>query len=225
MSDEVHEGLGREQEAASPPVSAQRLTALADGVFSIAMTLLVLELAVPVVTADELAEALAEMWPELTMYVLSFLVLGVYWLIHHMIYDGIVRYDPTLVWLNIAYLMFAALVPFSTALVVEYGAITPTAVAYGVNLLLLFVMGWAMWTYATTGHRLVREDADDELAHGARTMGIAYSVTLLIAVAMAFIGPVASMIVYAAIVAAFIGFTIAGRWEAVTIWRRPSRAR
>jgi uncharacterized membrane protein len=203
--------------AATPPV---RLQALADGVFAIAMTLLVLELAVPAMVAGELADALLEMWPEFLMYTLSFLVLGVYWLIHHMVFDSIRRYDSALVWLNIAYLMFAALIPFSTALIVEYGATTTTAVVYGLNMLLLFLVGWAMWSYATAGHRLVAADVDDALIAGGRRMGLAYLAVLVAASALAFVSPVVSMVVYAMIVVAFVGFTVAGRWETVTIWRR-----
>ena len=127
------------------------------------MTLLVLESSVPVVTEEGVAlgELLLEMWPELLMYVLGFLVLGVYWLIHHMIFDAIERYDTTLAWLNITFLVFSVLIPFSTALVVEHGATTATALVYGLNML-------------------------------------------------------------APIVLAFIGFTVAGRWETVTVWRRGS---
>jgi uncharacterized membrane protein len=201
-----------------PPVPPDRLSTLADGVFAIAMTLLVLGLSVPIVTADELTEALSEMWPEFLMYALSFLVLGVYWLIHHMIYDAIDRYDPTLAWLNIVYLMFAALIPFSTALIVEHGALTITALLYGLNMLALFFTAWAMWTYATTNRRLVASHIDDGTAHGGRTMGLVYFAVLAVSIALAFVSPTASMVVYAAIVMAFIGFTVVGRWEAVTVW-------
>ena len=203
-----------------PPIPASRLSALADGVFAIAMTLLVLELAVPVVAAEELAEALREMWDEFLMYGLSFLVLGVYWLIHHMVFDSIRRYDPTLVWLNILYLMFAALIPFSTALVVEHGAVTTTAALYGANMLALFIAGWAMWTYATSRHRLVADDIDEAIVQGGRRMGLVYFAVLAVPLALAIVSPVASMVVYSAVVAVFIGFTIVGRWEAVTIGHR-----
>ena len=207
------------------PVGVQRLVALADGVFAIAMTLLVLELAVPVVTeeGDGLGEHLLEMWPEFLMYALGFLVLGVYWIIHHLIFDPIERYDTTLAWLNIVYLMFAALIPFATALVVQNGATTATALAYGLNLLALFVVGWAMWTYASTRGHLMGERVDDEIARGASTMGLVYFMALLVPLALAFFVPLASMVVYAAVVIAFIGFSVAGRSEAVTVWRRSWR--
>ena len=217
MSDEAEHSQPR-------AVSPQRLNALADGVFAIAMTLLVLELGVPVVTEEsaELGELLLEMWPELLMYGLGFLVLGVYWLIHHMIFDAIERYDTTLAWLNIVYLMFSALIPFATALVVEHGPTTATAIAYGLNMLALFFIGWAMWTYATTGNRLTGDRLDPDLARGVRAMGLVYFVALLVPLALALVVPVVSMVVYAAIVVAFIGFTVTGRWEAVTVWRRGS---
>ncbi len=210
-------------ETAEPPIPPDRLNTLADGVFAIAMTLLVLELGVPAVTAGELAAALGEMWPEFLMYALSFLVLGMYWLMHHMIYDSIVRYDPTLVWLNIIYLLFAALIPFSTALIVEHGALTATALAYGLNMLAVFFMGWAMWSYATANHRLVSRQLEEAVVRGGRTMGLLYLAVLAVPLVLAFVSPVASMVVYAAVVSAFIGFTIVGRWEAVTIWRGRSR--
>ena len=206
-------------------MGAPRLAALADGVFAIAMTLLVLELAVPVVSeeGEGLGEQLLEMWPEFLMYALGFLVLGVYWVTHHMILDPIERYDTTLAWLNIVYLMFAALIPFATAFVVQNGATTATALAYGLNLLALFAMGWAMWTYASTRGRLMGEQADPELVRGASTMGLIYFVALLVPLLLAFVAPLVSMLVYAGIVIAFIGFTVAGRWEAVTVWRRSLR--
>ncbi len=187
------------------------------------MTLLVLELSVPAVSADELAEALAAMWPEFLMYALSLLVLGVYWLMHHMIFDSIDRHDPTLAWLNVTFLMFAALVPFATALIVEHGAVRSTALLYGLDMLAMFFTGWAMWTYAAAGHRLVADSLDERLVRGARRMGVLYCVVLAVPLGLAFISPVTAMVVYGAVVSAFIGFTVAGRWETVSVWRGVSR--
>ena len=86
----------------TPSIPPQRLIALADGVFAIVMTLLVFELSVPLATDSEgLTKELAEMWPEFSVYVLSFMVLGVFWLVHHLVFDTVERYDTTLIWLNI----------------------------------------------------------------------------------------------------------------------------
>lgn len=141
--------------AFTPP---ERLSTLADGVFAIVMTLLVLELSVPVVKGlssnSELLHKLAEMWPEFMIYGLSFMILGVFWVIHHSIYADVKRYDTTLVWLNIVFLMFVSLIPFSTALVGKNGFIKVTAVIYGVNMLFLFNLGWATFAFTTGKRRL-----------------------------------------------------------------------
>jgi uncharacterized membrane protein len=201
-----------------PPLPPVRLAALADGVFAIAMTLLVLELVVPVVAADnaELTGLLVEMWPEFLMYVLSFLVLGVYWLIHQMIFGAIERYDTTLIWLNIVFLMFAAFIPFSTALIVVHGAMAVTAVFYGMNVLAVFLMGWAMWTYASSNHRLVASSAIPDLGRRVRTIGLVYLAVSAVPLALAFVSPVASIIVYAVMVLAVIGLTVIGGRGIVT---------
>lgn len=202
------------------PVPADRLRALADGVFAIAMTLLVLELTVPAVAGEAggVGKALAEMWPEFLMYALSFLVLGVYWLMHHMIYELVLRYDGTLVWLNVLYLLFAALMPFCTALIGEHGATTVTTLLYAADMLVLFVIGWTTWIYSTSRLRSEGGDIDEGLVHGARRMGLVYFAVLGTAMAIAPVSPIATLLVCAAVVGAFIGFTLAGRWEVVTVW-------
>lgn len=215
-------------EAAEPElIPPDRLNTLADGVFAIAMTLLVLELGVPVATADngELTELLVEMLPEFLIYGLSFLVLGVFWLVHSMIFEAIERSDTTLVWLNIVYLMFVALIPFSTALIGEQGAMTATALFYGANMLVLFFLGWATWSYATSGQLNVAGNVDPELVRGVKTMGLVYFGVFAVPLVLAFISPASSMIIYAIIVMAFIGFTVIGRGEAVTVWRMRHHSR
>ncbi len=207
-----------------PPAPPDRLKALADGVFAIAMTLLVLELGVPIVSGGDadLIAALGEMWPDFVMYVLSFAVLGVYWLLHDMVFDAIDRSDSTLIWLNILYLMLAALIPFGTALVVAYDAMTVTAVFYGANLLLLFLVMWSMWGYAISKN-LIASHVDPNLARGARTMGLIYVGAFAVSFVLAFFVPTVSMVMYGAIVVGIIGFTVAGRTDTVIIWQAVRR--
>ena len=86
-------------------IAPHRLLALTDGVYAIVMTILVLELSVPIVMETavnkELSHGLLEMWPEFLIYGLSFFVLGVFWLMHHFIFDSIRKYDAALSWINI----------------------------------------------------------------------------------------------------------------------------
>jgi uncharacterized membrane protein len=155
------------------------------------------------------------MWPEFLSYVLSFLLLGVFWLMHHMIFDSIRWYNTTLSWLNIVFLMFVALLPFSTALFGEYRAEQTTAQVYGVNLLLVFIMASILFRYATGKHRLVDDDIDPGLVRGANLMGIIYCVIIIIGIGLSFVSPLASFIVYGLIVVTFGVATALGKWELV----------
>jgi uncharacterized membrane protein len=220
----MNESNSNEGVTAIPP---ERSKALADGVFAIVMTLLVLELAVPVVMTtsghDSLAHQLLEMWPEFLFYFLSFLILGMYWLMHHMLFDVVIAYDSTLVWLNIFYLMFVSLIPFSTSLFGRYASEKVTTVVYGVNLLLIFFMGFSIWTYVTGKHRLVPKDLDPNLIKGGKIMGCVYFAVLLAAIGLSFVSPLVSAIVYGAVVVVFISLTIVGRAELAVSWRVGSK--
>jgi uncharacterized membrane protein len=205
-----------------PTVPPERLKALADGVFAIVMTLLVLELGVPVIAETSahkgLAQGLLEMWPKFLIYGLSFLILGIFWLIHHIIFDAIKRYDTTLIWLNILFLMFVALIPFSTSLFGEHGADRVTALVYGVNMLLIFNMGWALWSYASAKHRLVDSDLGPDLVKGGKVMGLIYTLIMLPAIVISFFTPVISFFIYGLMVLVIILATVLGKTEMVTIW-------
>jgi uncharacterized membrane protein len=89
------------------------------------MTLLVLEIAVPQLSHSEvstgLSEALFELWPVVFGYVLSFIILGFFWIVNHREIHYIKRVNRTLLWITIFYLMSVAFIPFSTALLGEYG--------------------------------------------------------------------------------------------------------
>ncbi len=206
----------------TPPVGVNRLVALTDGVFAIVMTILVLELGAP--AADELVggsalgDALREMWPDFAIYALSFLVLGMFWLMHHAIFDNVVQYDMTLQWLNIIYLMFAALIPFATALFGGNGATRWTALIYGLNMLLLVATEWGLWAYATHDHRLVRPDLEEPLIRGGRRMGAIYTAVLAAALALAFLSPLGSFLVYGLVVLGFFLATVGGRWDKAMLW-------
>jgi uncharacterized membrane protein len=96
-----------------------RLEILTDGVFAIVMTLLVLEITLPEIAQPtlqaELPQKLLELWPKLFKYALSFLVLGILWGFHHLVFHSIKHSNMALVWLNILFLMFVTLIPFSTS--------------------------------------------------------------------------------------------------------------
>jgi len=101
---------------ASSGPHTERTAFFSDAVFAIAMTLLAVEIAVPATPGGDLEPALLELVPELVSYVLSFAVVGVYWMTHHRYFALLRSYTPGLQRLNLLMLMFVALVPFATHL-------------------------------------------------------------------------------------------------------------
>jgi uncharacterized membrane protein len=102
-----------------------RIVNLSDGVFAIALTLLVLDIRVPNIpeklVAAELPAALLSLWPKYLSYFLSFVAIAVFWSMHYSIFRPIRSYDRVLLYLNFLFLMLVAFLPFPTSLLGEYG--------------------------------------------------------------------------------------------------------
>ena len=135
------------------PNETQRIEAFSDGVFAIAITLLIIEIGVPHVTGDEtLAEKLRDLWPSYGAYVLSFVMIGIYWANHHSFFRLFVRTDHYFLILNVVFLMAIAFLPFPTAVLGEYlndSEYRDTAVRLYALGLLFPASGWlAVWMYA-----------------------------------------------------------------------------
>lgn len=143
------------------------MEAFSDGVFAIAITLLVLDLTVPDTTAtmNDLGSALLEEWPAYLGYLVSFATIGVLWLGHNAITDYLTRADPILLRLNLVLLFFVCLLPFVTRLLSEFLTVDDAeriaCTVYGVTLLLCSVLLSALWRYARRAG-LIQPDLDDD---------------------------------------------------------------
>jgi uncharacterized membrane protein len=94
-----------------------RILAFSDGVFAFAITLLILDVKLPAdVTKADLGTALVSLLPNYLAFLLSFIVIGVYWISHVMMFREIVNYDDRLIWINLFYLLFIVVIPFSTSI-------------------------------------------------------------------------------------------------------------
>ena len=153
-----------------------RLETLTDGVFAIAMTILVFGLHVQqfpgVVSSQQLTQALLRQWPGLAAFALSFVVLGQFWVSIHNQFRHIRRVDHQLIWFNIAYLLFISLVPFTADHLGRYGAVEPVVVLYGLNLLAVSVMQLSIWRRATKSHRLVDPDLPSPVIRQGRDLSL-----------------------------------------------------
>jgi uncharacterized membrane protein len=142
-----------------------RLEAFSDGVFAIAITLLVLDIAVPASAEAHLLRSVADLWPSYLAYVVSISTIGAMWLGHNAITEYLERTDVGFVRLNLLLLLVIAFLPFPTRLFAEFiGKESPERVAatiYGLSLLLASTLLLVLWRYALRNH-LVRPDAADE---------------------------------------------------------------
>jgi len=124
-----------------------RLVAFSDGVFAIAITLLVLSITVPTVSEKHLGRALRHLGPEFFSYALSFLVVGMYWMAHHRTFRSLVKVDRILLWINLAVLGFVALLPFPTELLGKYGDTTLATVIYAGSIVAVGSVSVLLWWY------------------------------------------------------------------------------
>src|SRR3989304_869307 len=146
-----------------------RLETLADGVFAIVMTILVLDLRVPeIVGAGGLAGDVAALWPRGATFVISFVVLGIYWFAPHQVFHFVARVDRTLVWLNILFFMGVGLTPFAASLLGSYPNEIVALAFYGILLALLPLLGYGVWWYMTGDRGLVDQVLDPVLVKKVR---------------------------------------------------------
>jgi uncharacterized membrane protein len=165
-----------------------RILNLSDGVFAIAITLLVLDIRVPdIPEGTELPAALLSLWPKYLGYILSFVVISSLWIVHHSIFRGIKAYDRTLLYLNFLFLMLVAFVPFLTSLLGEYGnqqlPVAIYAVTLAVGRLLLTAIHW----YSTRNARLLDEARDPAEVRFFLIRGLALPAVFLLPIAVSFL--------------------------------------
>jgi uncharacterized membrane protein len=141
-------------------MSTNRLEAFSDGVFAIAITLLVLEIDVPPSTG--LAAGLVHLWPSYLAYAVSFIVIGAIWINHHGMFQHITRADEPFLLLNVGQLMFIAFLPFPTAVLAkafhDRAGEAVAAAFYGGTLTIIGILVTSMWYYAAHGHRLLKKE-------------------------------------------------------------------
>ena len=148
----------------APGRDRDRIVNLSDGVFAIAITLLILDIRVPDIpkgmVASELQGALLSLWPTYLGYFLSFVGISAFWTIHDGIFRRIRAYDRILLYLNFLFLTVVAFVPFPTSLLGEYGDHQLPAVIYAATLAVGRLLLTAIHWYTSGNDRLLGEPLD-----------------------------------------------------------------
>jgi len=171
-------------DAIEKPSTTRRLEAFSDNVFSIAITLLILEIKIP--TAEEIHSsgglwaALATRWPNYIGYLMSFLVVGVMWTNHHAIFEYLRRINRTLIIANLFLLLGISFLPFPTAVLADHLGDESTRSAatafYGATLAFTSLMFNILWWVGRSEERFVESSMPE---HGRRTITVRYAVALV----------------------------------------------
>lgn len=174
-----------------------RVLALSDGVFAIIMTLLVLDIRVPQLSAGaSLAGALRQLRPSLTAFVVSFILAGMYWVGHRDLFGLIRRTDRGLVWLNIVYLLPLCLLPFGAGMLGRYDREPAALRIYGLIVFAIAVMRVAIWLYATSRPHLLWRRLDHRQRRAGLALTVSPALILLLAVLIAATVPGVSLVIY-----------------------------
>jgi uncharacterized membrane protein len=175
------------KQRAENEIEFSRIVAFSDGVFAIAITLLVLNLGVPEhIRHDDLWPVLREQGPDLFAYALSFAVIGRFWVVHHRFFGDVTGFDGRLIALNLFYLAWIVLIPFSSQVLGDHAGDEAAVILYAINLVGVILSGTLMFADARRAglSRMSAEDARE----GQRSALLVASV-FLISIPIAMIEP------------------------------------
>jgi uncharacterized membrane protein len=180
-------------------VKLSRIESYSDAVFAIAATVLVLEIRVPAIvhhTPFEFWHALFVLWPQFLAYVTSFLVIGIYWLNHHSVFEYLARVDRPIVWRNLILLLMISFIPFPTAVITRYVDMPAAVTFYGLTLLVISIYANYTWWYIVR-HRYLNEAAISPASVKAATLRYALGIGFyVVAVAISTVVPRISVALY-----------------------------
>ena len=180
-------------------MASQRLEALGDGIFSIAMTILVLELALPEVKGKnwgDFTAALHESWFGLLCYVISFIILGIMWFGHRMMFEYISKTDRYFIFLGVLFYLVVCLVPFSTKFLAKETLEWYAILVYGLNLSLCNITLYVQWIYGTNKSALLHREIPQEVKKEARFLFLLSPAVYAIAIVISFFIPWLSIAIF-----------------------------
>jgi len=199
-------------------LKTSRIEALSDGIFAVAMTILIISFDILLapskgISEAGLATALLKLWPDLLHYVEGFIILGAFWMEHHYQFHFIQRTDSTLLFLNIIGLMFIVLIPFSTCVAGDYSDTHVAAWLLEINLLAAGLVFYLHWLYATAGRRLVASNLDRRIIAFYARRNLIVPLVSAAALIVSWFQPRWGPILYLTVPFILISYTISGTFH------------
>ena len=179
--------------------SFDRLNAFSDGVFAIAITLLALDLRLPELhhpTSSQIAQSIRDQLPNILSFVLSFLLIGRYWIVHHNFFQTLRRYDNGLLWLNLLFLMSVVFMPFPTSVLADYGDQNAGVVFYAASLTVVGLLQAALYYYASKDHRLIDSAVEKRKVQYGTRVSLMIPIVFLTSIPVAFYSPTLATVMW-----------------------------
>jgi uncharacterized membrane protein len=178
----------------------ERIVFFSDAVMAIAITLLAIDLKLPEIPASlaatELPMRLQELSPRIMSFVISFVVIGIYWSSHHRYFGYIKRYDGRLIVLNLFFLLFIALMPFFAGLLGQYSYVPIGVIAYALGVAATGLSIGAIWWYASYRYRLIDKDLDAGFIRMRSLVALIIPLIFLISAPFALINPGITLVIW-----------------------------
>ena len=188
----------RRYKRGGPDVEFNRVAALSDGLFAIAMTLLVVTIGEPTVSSAKIGATLQGLLPQIFAFFLSFAVIGRYWLAHHQFMSLLTSINERLLWTNLVYLAFVAFLPFTTGLLGDYNTVGEVVAIYALNVAVISAMEVVMFVVAHRGGMLDKPLPQDVYRYGVleSTMPV---IVFLVSIPFAFLSHYAAYACWATV--------------------------
>jgi uncharacterized membrane protein len=170
-----------------PGSGLERIIFFSDAVIAIAVTLLAIDIKPPDVDVSQLPVALMGFAPRLTSFALSFMIIGSFWVGHHITFSYLRDYDYKLAWLNILFLMFIALTPFASAMLGTYQFDVIALIIYSTIIAMAGFARAGIWEYAVRGHRLIDSGLSNDIIKKWRIRNLIAPVTFAISIPLVLI--------------------------------------
>ena len=183
-----------------------RLEALVDGIFAVALTLLVLDIKLPedvtIATNEQLVARLLAVERHFVIYAITFVVIGMYWINHHIQFHFVTRTNRQLIWINLLYLLLISFLPFGTDLIGDHKELVLPCVIYGVTLLSLSATSYVHIRYLSRHPELASPELTPKvIGMLERRIGF-FALVPLLSILIAFYSTHAALYVYVLVVTA-----------------------
>jgi uncharacterized membrane protein len=190
--------MAEENESSRRRYSLDRILAISDGVFAFAVTLLVLDLFVPVLssgaTSGDLGQALSKEYLSFVSYLLSFFIAGVWWNAHNRNFSFLRDADSKLRWLNLLFLIWVALLPFFTKILNQYANLQLAVILYAFDQACAGFFMTLSWWYSSRNHRLVDRTLKDRTIKYVTLRNAVAPLFFIISMGLSFFGAIVAFV-------------------------------